>query len=240
MIKRPRTIICDIDGVIFKYFGDICFQHLTVPEILPGAYEKFKEWDVEGCHIILMTGRRESTRKETEKQLSNAGIFYDKLVMGVGGGVRVLVNDKKPEGDNTTRMVCLERNDGLKSMNAPTDDPISLNEGAVNYIEKPWGSETIIESNPNYTMKKLFMKKGHKCSLQLHEFKHETIYVLDGVLRLWLGNDGDYVDFIKGQTFVIEPHVTHRMEGVEDCYYIESSTSELDDVVRIEDDYGRD
>ena len=60
MIERPRTIICDIDGVIFQYFGKIHEQHLKKPVLLKGARERFKEWDIEGCHIILMTGRRES------------------------------------------------------------------------------------------------------------------------------------------------------------------------------------
>ncbi|GAG69503.1 unnamed protein product [marine sediment metagenome] len=117
MIKRPRTIICDIDGIIFKYFGDISRVHLSKPVVLEGVRDKFKEWDIEGCHIILMTGRRESVRKETEKQLSEAGIFYDELIMGVGGGVRVLINDKKPDvEDNTAIAICIERNKGMKNI----------------------------------------------------------------------------------------------------------------------------
>lgn len=240
MINRPKTVICDMDGVIFKHSGNICSQHLDTLELLPGAHEKFKQWDIEGCNIILMTGRRESVRKETEKQLSNAGIFYDKLIMGVGGGVRVLVNDKKPNNDFTTRMICLERNKGLAYMDAPTTEPITFNKNKTPLcVDKPWGSETIIEVNANYTVKRLFMKKDCKCSLQLHQFKHETIYVLDGKLRIWLGNDGKYIDYEKGFTCIIEPGVIHRMEGITDCVYLESSTSELDDVVRIEDDYGR-
>ena len=232
-IYRPRTIICDIDGVIFEHKGNICKQHLGDPVILEGAYEKFKEWDIEGCHIILMTGRRESVRKETERQLSKAGIFYDELVMGVGGGIRVLINDKKPDGNTTTKMFCLERNKGLKH----TD---KIDEKGDNFIEKPWGSETIIETNNFYTVKKLFMKTGHKCSLQLHRKKHETIYVLEGIMKLWLNEEGDKYEILtEGNTFVIEPGVIHRMESVEDCLYLESSTSELDDVVRLQDEYGR-
>ena len=59
MIKRPRTIICDIDGVLFKHNGDICNQHLS-RTLLDGTLEKIKSWDREGCHIILMTGRRDN------------------------------------------------------------------------------------------------------------------------------------------------------------------------------------
>jgi mannose-6-phosphate isomerase-like protein (cupin superfamily) len=229
MITRPKTIICDIDGVIFEHTGDICELHARKPVILPGAKERFREWDREGCHIILMTGRRESVRKDTEKQLSAAGFFYDELIMGVGGGVRVLINDKKPDGDVTTQTLCLERNKGFKHM----EDT---------FIEKPWGSETLLETNEFYTVKKLFMKEDHKCSLQYHELKHETIYILSGVMRLWIEMDKDYIDYEilgKGQSFVIPPRVVHRMEALEDCYYLESSTSELNDVVRLDDAYGR-
>lgn len=107
-------------------------------------------------------------------------------------------------------------------------------------IEKPWGSETIIETNEFYTFKKLFMKTGHRCSLQLHRKKHETLYVLEGIMKLWLDEEGnDHRILTKGDTCVIEPGVIHRMESIKDCLYLESSTSELDDVVRLEDDYGR-
>lgn len=114
MIKRPRTIISDIDGVLFKHWGDICKQHLKKPVVLKGVKEKIREWDLEGCHIILMTGRRESVRKETEKQLSSSGILYDNLIMNVGGGVRVLINDKKlDKKDDTAIAICVERNKGV-------------------------------------------------------------------------------------------------------------------------------
>jgi hypothetical protein len=117
MMSRPRTIICDIDGVIFRYFGDINKQHISKPVLLDGVAAKFKEWDIEGCHIILMTGRRESTRYKTEKQLSDSGIFYDELIMGVGGGIRVLINDRKPNKKNDTAVaICVDRNEGLKNI----------------------------------------------------------------------------------------------------------------------------
>jgi mannose-6-phosphate isomerase-like protein (cupin superfamily) len=236
MITRPKTIICDIDGVIFKHKGDITKLYNDKPKILPGVLEKLKKWDLENCNIILMTGRRESTRKETEKQLSNSGIFYDKLIMGVGGGIRVLINDRKPNGDFTTKTYCLERNKGLGSIDK------SVDEGKDNFIPKPWGSETIIETNKSYTVKKLFMRTGHKCSLQYHKKKHETIYILDGIMNLWVGIDENSIEhkiLNIGDTYVIKPGIVHRMESLDDCYYLESSTSELDDVVRLQDEYGR-
>jgi len=112
---RPKTIICDIDGVIFKHHGDITKQHLIIPVILDGVIEKFKEWDLEGCCIILVTGRRESVRKETEYQLVENGIIYDHLIMGITGGQRVLINDKKSDGTKTAMAINLDRNEGFKN-----------------------------------------------------------------------------------------------------------------------------
>ena len=115
MINRPRTIICDIDGVLFRHFGDITLQHRQEPELLPGALEKIREWDIECSTIILLTGRRESTRFETEEQLARYGIIYDYLIMGVSSGVRVLINDKKPDGiEDTAIAVNLIRNRGFE------------------------------------------------------------------------------------------------------------------------------
>jgi mannose-6-phosphate isomerase len=108
--------------------------------------------------------------------------------------------------------------------------------------DKPWGYEELLERNEFYVLKRLFMRGGHCCSLQYHEKKHETIYILSGEMRLIYG---DTVDSIKeifltsGQYYVIPPIKIHRMCGETGCLYLESSTTQLDDVVRVEDDYGR-
>ena len=110
-------------------------------------------------------------------------------------------------------------------------------------IDKPWGKEEIIEVNERYMMKKLTMLKGHRCSLQYHEHKCETIYVLSGQLRIIYGSDMENLDskiFTDGETITLVPGVVHRMESVEDSVYLEASTPELDDVVRLVDDYKRD
>lgn len=109
-------------------------------------------------------------------------------------------------------------------------------------IEKPWGSEELIETNPNYTFKRLFMKAGHSCSLQYHNEKHETIYVLSGKLMFEVGLTIETLEkliLLPGMTYVIPPKTIHRMNGIEDTYYLEASTSQLTDVVRLEDKYGR-
>jgi mannose-6-phosphate isomerase-like protein (cupin superfamily) len=109
-------------------------------------------------------------------------------------------------------------------------------------IEKPWGKEEVIEINERYMMKKLTMRKGHRCSLQYHEQKRETIYVLSGQLRIYFGPNQEALDFqIFGahETMTLTPGVVHRMEAEEDCVYLEASTPEMDDVVRLSDDYNR-
>ena len=110
-------------------------------------------------------------------------------------------------------------------------------------IEKPWGKEEVIEINDKYMMKKLTMLKGHRCSLQLHNHKKETIYVLSGQLRIISGPDQDNLTgkiYTEGESITISTGVVHRMEGVEDSIYLEASTPEMDDVVRLVDDYERD
>ena len=109
-------------------------------------------------------------------------------------------------------------------------------------IEKPWGFEEMIEVNEKYVVKKLHMDQGHRCSLQFHEQKHETVVVLSGILKLVIGdsiNDLQEVRMMIGDTVVIRPGVIHRMEAIETCEYLEASTPELEDVVRLDDDYKR-
>lgn len=116
MSNRPKTILCDIDGVLLKHCGDITTQHNHngLDIILPGTKEKIINWDRNGYKIILVTGRRESTRRRTEEQLLEAGILYDQLVMGVSGGIRVLINDRKPDSSEDTSIgINLTRNEGL-------------------------------------------------------------------------------------------------------------------------------
>jgi len=109
-------------------------------------------------------------------------------------------------------------------------------------IEKPWGREEVIEINDRYMMKKLTMWKGHRCSLQYHNIKCETIYVLSGALRIYTGASQDQLDsriYGPNETITLTPGVIHRMEAAEDSIYLEASTPEMDDVVRLVDDYNR-
>ena len=109
-------------------------------------------------------------------------------------------------------------------------------------IEKPWGKEEVIEINEHYMVKKLTMWKGHRCSLQYHNQKKETIYVLSGQLKIHSGpseNELTVKIYSHNDTVTLLPGTIHRMEGVEDCVYLEASTPQMEDVVRIQDDYNR-
>jgi len=109
-------------------------------------------------------------------------------------------------------------------------------------ILKPWGYEILIEKNKKYMLKKLFMKKGHRCSLQFHQNKIETIYVVSGNLKIIYGKDKNnlsYKIFKPNSTITIKPKIVHRMQAKSDCLYLEASTPEMTDVVRLSDDYKR-
>lgn len=117
MEKRPKTIFIDIDGTIFLHEGDRSQCALGERPILPGVKEKFLEWDAKGYNIVLVSGRRESDREVTERQLAYHGLFYDHLILGIGGGIRVLINDLKPNSDvSTARAISLKRNRGLEDV----------------------------------------------------------------------------------------------------------------------------
>jgi mannose-6-phosphate isomerase-like protein (cupin superfamily) len=103
---------------------------------------------------------------------------------------------------------------------------------------KPWGAEFLIEVNNRYVVKILLMKKGSKCSLQYHKKKHETVFVLKGIMYLHVKNK--ILKLNKGDYYVLKPFLVHRMEAKNnDCLYLECSTPELRDIIRISDDYGR-
>lgn len=109
-------------------------------------------------------------------------------------------------------------------------------------VEKPWGHELIWARTDRYVGKVLHVKAGHALSLQYHERKDETIHLLSGEMRFWIGPSVDRleeIDFVEGQSCHITPGTVHRMEAVTDCSILEVSTPDLDDVVRLEDRYGR-
>ncbi len=109
-------------------------------------------------------------------------------------------------------------------------------------ISKPWGQEELLEVNDRYMVKRLTMKQGKRCSLQYHNKKRETIYVLKGKLKIISGiNERSLQERIysAGESVTIETGTIHRMEGLTKAVYLEASTPELGDVIRLQDDFGR-
>lgn len=113
----PKTVICDIDGCILKHMGDLPNMILNQAELCPEVKAQFDLWDKKAYKIILLTGRRESMRDVTEKQLKSFGLFWDVLIMGATRGQRILVNDIKPGVDGETAVAYnLKRNNGFSPL----------------------------------------------------------------------------------------------------------------------------
>lgn len=109
-------------------------------------------------------------------------------------------------------------------------------------VKKPWGEERIFAQTSRYAGKILLIRAGESLSYQYHARKEETLHVLSGLLGLEVESDGarERLQLPAGETFHIAPGTKHRLYADEaDCLLVEVSTPELDDVVRLEDRYGR-
>ena len=108
-------------------------------------------------------------------------------------------------------------------------------------VPKPWGHETIWAHTDRYVGKILHINAGQALSVQYHNKKDETVHLLRGELiyRVKLGDQLEDMRLKSGQSFRITPGTVHQMEAITDCDVLEASTSELDDVVRLTDRYGR-
>jgi quercetin dioxygenase-like cupin family protein len=109
-------------------------------------------------------------------------------------------------------------------------------------VEKPWGRELWIAHTDQYAFKIIEIKAGTRPSLQYHQVKRETIYVDAGRVRAELEDDSGSIQVTEcgpGAVIDVLPGRKHRIAAIEDTRLLEVSTPQLDDVVRIEDDYGR-
>ena len=112
----------------------------------------------------------------------------------------------------------------------------------VERVEKPWGYEIVFARSETYCGKVIFVRAGEQLSLQFHRVKDETIYVHSGRIELEIGDPVGPLDTEvvgPGRSFRLRPGVVHRWKALEDSVVLEASTPDLDDVVRLEDNYGR-
>lgn len=109
-------------------------------------------------------------------------------------------------------------------------------------VDKPWGYELIWAHTDRYVGKVLHVHKGHMLSLQYHEEKDETLHLLKGRMKFVVGRDPEALEeevVNEGWSYRLTAGTIHRMEALTDVDILEASTPELDDVVRLEDKYGR-
>ena len=108
--------------------------------------------------------------------------------------------------------------------------------------EKPWGFELLFAHTPKYVGKLIFVRKGHRLSFQYHNQKDESMYIYQGKAMIEIEDgDGQLVQSVaeSGHALWLPPGTKHRVAALEDTTLFEVSTPELEDVVRLEDDYGR-
>ena len=255
-MNYTKTIFCDIDGTLIEHFGSHYTQITRDPVILENTIKTIRSWDQKGYNIILTTGRRESARKVTVDQLESLGIFYDQLIMGIGGGSRVLINDRKSDGTDTAFAYNIDRNSCLPDIDLPNHIQDALDEykevidgakpdklSVSRYrVEKPWGYELWLELNEFYAYKLIHMEKGNRCSLQSHDYKIEANFVIEGEAEVLLENDNGEMEskiYKPGDGWTVPLGRKHRVIARESYTALEVSTPHLNDVVRYQDDTNR-
>jgi mannose-6-phosphate isomerase len=112
------------------------------------------------------------------------------------------------------------------------------------FVEKPWGSEEVFAETDRYVGKILTVRAGHALSMQYHTVKDETMRVLEGKCELHVGHEPgsrelEVVEMVPGTSIRIRPGVVHRLVALSDVRIVEVSTPDLNDVVRLDDRYGR-
>ena len=112
----------------------------------------------------------------------------------------------------------------------------------VETVDKPWGHEEILIQTNNYVMKRITITRGKRMSLQYHEQKEETIYVISGTLIVWKSEDFyDHITLDSNDVYHVVPRQVHRFGAPDhnDTVILECSTTQLTDVVRLADDFNR-
>jgi quercetin dioxygenase-like cupin family protein len=117
-----------------------------------------------------------------------------------------------------------------------------VRKGVIKNVPKPWGYEIWWALTDRYVGKILHINKGHSLSYQYHNVKDETIYLQSGEMILEIeagGKSRETIRLLPGDSMRIAPLTKHRMTAAEDCDVLEVSTPEVEDIIRLEDKYGR-
>ena len=230
-MERPKTIFCDIDGTLWDHVGDITEQvNVESHKLLSNTSDALNRWDKLGYKIILTTGRRESMRDATVAHLKKIGIVYDILIMGLGGGARVLVNDRKPNSrKNTAFSMNLVRNEGLQFFDFSSDFCVLPNLEKDKIVTKTESRE-IVEYNDNYILSKIELFSSNSEILMSHKLMRKTFCIFEGKVTLSLGDRIQHMEeriLEPGDTITINPMTYYSLNSQEGCKYFETSTTEI-------------
>jgi hypothetical protein len=232
-MSQPKTIFCDIDGTLVEHTGNI-IDNLYTKESLKNVKSTISNWDKLNYMIILTTGRCESVREQTEKQLLSAGVVYDQLIMGLPNGDRVLINDKKPNGiRNTAYAINVVRNEGFEHIDLNSKHVTIPDKDCV-INEKIWVEERLIECNDKYVIKKCVSKKETSSPNQHHTKQKVTYTVISGTINIITNSTStSMVETIcnAGDSITIEPYTIYKIVTVNDSVFMRVSTNEIWDEV---------
>lgn len=230
-MSAPKTIFCDIDGTLIKHKQDIIKNIYEEPVILSNVIENIKLWDKLNYKIILITGRKESTRLQTEQQLSKLGIIYDQLIMGITNGDRIIINDKKLNGiHNTCYAINLVRNAGFNCIDIISKNIGISDNNLFTKVENNYSLLELIEYNDKYCIKKITLKSANISDYIYNEIQIKTLIILSGEIIINKGKTLETLEKINiniGNSVTINPYTIYSIENLDVATYIEISSNEL-------------
>ena len=207
--------VIDIDGTI-------CTQELDYYYANPkqNVIDKINKLYDDGNQIVMFTARGYETGIDwsgvTIGQLDRWGVKYHDLIFG------------KPSADMYIDDKACHVDDFINDNNTSNIDYITV-------TDKSWGKEYLLDISPSYAMKRMCIDKGKNISLQYHKKKRETWHIVQGsgIVKL----DDKVFEVYSGNTVIIPVGIIHQIKAITDLVVIESSTIELDDIVRIREDF---
>lgn len=211
-----KTYFIDIDGVLIYHYGNGLYGQGRSGTSVEGARQLFYEIEKSGGKIILTTGRKESMRGLTERQLEGFRLYYDELVMGCNRGPRVLINDLKPDSDLKTAY-------SFNVLRNKIDDS-DVEKIITPCEEREWGNFSTLSYCDKYHIKEINVLPGKFTSLQSHNFREEVWVVISGTGECIL--DDDTLPLVAGSIVKVGLNQKHRVKntGSEKLTFIEVQT----------------